>query len=222
MSTRVNVDLSNHLLWQAGVTAVFAPFASTGGTGWVMLVLLLAAAAGGLGAYLRQDPPQGRLPVLWFEVVAVAVGVLGVLGHHYLPGTIVAGATLFRAATSSDEDPEPTQPLSALVPVQAGPHGSDGGRITYAPVAVAHLTPVHATAGAVAQPVAGAQAAYAGQTATAVLVPAAAVQPTVQLAAQPASQWAPDPTGRHHYRWWDGVTWTAHVCTQGANGLDPI
>jgi len=34
--------------------------------------------------------------------------------------------------------------------------------------------------------------------------------------------WFPDPTGRHDHRWWDGVTWTAHVADAGIAGHDPL
>jgi uncharacterized membrane protein YhaH (DUF805 family) len=32
--------------------------------------------------------------------------------------------------------------------------------------------------------------------------------------------WHPDPSGRHHYRWWDGTKWTNHVATNGVTGTD--
>jgi uncharacterized membrane protein YhaH (DUF805 family) len=32
--------------------------------------------------------------------------------------------------------------------------------------------------------------------------------------------WHPDPSGRHHYRWWDGTRWTTHVATNGVTGTD--
>ena len=35
-------------------------------------------------------------------------------------------------------------------------------------------------------------------------------------------QWMPDPTGRHHYRYWDGQRWTAHASTNGQTVNDPI
>lgn len=41
-------------------------------------------------------------------------------------------------------------------------------------------------------------------------------------AAVPAARWAPDPSGRHHYRWWDGASWTEHVNTNGMSGTDPV
>lgn len=224
VSTRLNHDLSTHLFWQAGVTAVFAPFAATGGTSWVLLVLLLAAASCGLGAYLRSDPPQGRTIVLAFEAVAVLVAGAGVFGGHYVPGSIVGAATLLTAARSPAVDPEPTNPLSALIPVQAGT-----ARVTYAPVAAAaaptfagafpattagvataHLVPAHA---GVATSASGLQVGANG---------AAPVAAVAIVPAQPAGQWAADPTGRHHYRWWDGGAWTAHVSTNGASGVDPV
>jgi hypothetical protein len=37
-----------------------------------------------------------------------------------------------------------------------------------------------------------------------------------------AAEWAPDPTGRHALRYWDGVCWTAHVTDEGVPGFDPI
>jgi len=36
----------------------------------------------------------------------------------------------------------------------------------------------------------------------------------------PAS-WLPDPTGRHHHRYWDGTRWTEHVADAGVAATDP-
>jgi hypothetical protein len=33
--------------------------------------------------------------------------------------------------------------------------------------------------------------------------------------------WAPDPSGRHEARYWDGARWTPYVVDQGVQGLDP-
>lgn len=33
--------------------------------------------------------------------------------------------------------------------------------------------------------------------------------------------WQPDPTGRHHYRWWDGAQWTDQVSDSGVVSTDP-
>ena len=32
--------------------------------------------------------------------------------------------------------------------------------------------------------------------------------------------WHPDPSGRFHYRWWDGAEWTAQVSTDGHHLID--
>ena len=37
---------------------------------------------------------------------------------------------------------------------------------------------------------------------------------------QPAN-WYPDPTGRNHYRYWDGAAWTDNVATNGVQAVDP-
>lgn len=34
--------------------------------------------------------------------------------------------------------------------------------------------------------------------------------------------WQPDPSGRHHYRWWDGLQWSDQVADGGVVGTDPI
>jgi uncharacterized RDD family membrane protein YckC len=35
------------------------------------------------------------------------------------------------------------------------------------------------------------------------------------------ARWAPDPLGRHQYRYWDGAQWTEHVSDNGMVGTDP-
>lgn len=34
------------------------------------------------------------------------------------------------------------------------------------------------------------------------------------------ADWYPDPSGRHHYRYWDGARWTPHVATDGNASID--
>ena len=34
--------------------------------------------------------------------------------------------------------------------------------------------------------------------------------------------WAPDPTEKHQYRWWDGEKWTEHVTDSQVQALDPM
>jgi hypothetical protein len=36
------------------------------------------------------------------------------------------------------------------------------------------------------------------------------------------SEWWPDPTHRHQYRYWDGRTWTDHVADNGVAAIDPL
>ncbi len=36
----------------------------------------------------------------------------------------------------------------------------------------------------------------------------------------PAAGWYADPSGRFHYRWWDGSQWTSHVATDGHHLID--
>jgi hypothetical protein len=38
----------------------------------------------------------------------------------------------------------------------------------------------------------------------------------------PAPGWHPDPTRRHHYRYWDGAQWTDDVADGGVTSTDPI
>jgi hypothetical protein len=38
----------------------------------------------------------------------------------------------------------------------------------------------------------------------------------------PGASWAPDPTGRHQQRYWDGSSWTDHVSDDGVAGTDPV
>ena len=35
-------------------------------------------------------------------------------------------------------------------------------------------------------------------------------------------RWAPDPLGRHQYRYWNGAEWTEHVADDGKNSIDPL
>lgn len=40
-------------------------------------------------------------------------------------------------------------------------------------------------------------------------------------AATPAN-WYPDPSGRHEFRWWNGVHWTENVSSHGKQSTDPL
>lgn len=38
----------------------------------------------------------------------------------------------------------------------------------------------------------------------------------------PAAAWYPDPTGRHEFRYWDGLAWSSQVADRGQGSADPI
>jgi hypothetical protein len=38
----------------------------------------------------------------------------------------------------------------------------------------------------------------------------------------PAPSWLGDPTGRHHFRWWDGSQWSDQVNDGGVSSHDPV
>lgn len=48
------------------------------------------------------------------------------------------------------------------------------------------------------------------------------VAPTTSATPTTAPDWYPDPTERHHYRYWDGLRWTEDVATDGVVGTDPL
>lgn len=50
----------------------------------------------------------------------------------------------------------------------------------------------------------------------------AARTPPTPSAAAALARWAPDPTQRAQFRWWDGTRWTEHVLTDGQRGTDPM
>jgi len=50
--------------------------------------------------------------------------------------------------------------------------------------------------------------------------PAAAVAAPSAVAGNP--RWAPDPSGRHELRYWNGTAWSEHVSDRGVVGTDPF
>jgi len=118
---------STRLFIQAAFTGVLAPMSSHGST-WLMVTFVIAAGAAGVGAVIRNGHARTRELVIGFEALAVAVGVIGILGHHYIPGTIVGIAALITAVqhpAPAAAGPAPTAPASN--PAFAAPP-------TYAPV----------------------------------------------------------------------------------------
>jgi hypothetical protein len=53
-------------------------------------------------------------------------------------------------------------------------------------------------------------------------VPASSPAPSSEPAPQvlPPPGWHPDPSGRFHYRWWDGTMWTSQVSLSGQHLID--
>jgi hypothetical protein len=47
-----------------------------------------------------------------------------------------------------------------------------------------------------------------------------AVQPDPASSTHTPPAWHPDPSGRFHYRWWDGTQWTSQVSTDGHHLID--
>jgi hypothetical protein len=50
-------------------------------------------------------------------------------------------------------------------------------------------------------------------------VPAPPAPPAPGIPVSPPA-WQPDPSGRFHYRWWDGIQWTSQVATDGHHMVD--
>jgi hypothetical protein len=75
-------------------------------------------------------------------------------------------------------------------------------------------------------------AAYPGWLDQRLLTPSAPLAPGADMRVLPAPifvprsspdpTWAPDPTGRHQWRWWGGVAWTDHVADDGVATEDPL
>jgi hypothetical protein len=46
--------------------------------------------------------------------------------------------------------------------------------------------------------------------------------PLGSLRSTTPARWAEDPSGRHQWRWWSGVAWTAHVADDGKVAVDRL
>lgn len=88
--------VAQRLYVQAAFSAAFPLLNLTrDGKSWLLIGLALAAACLGLAFYVRQGNESARAAVIAFEAVALVVGVVALLGHHYVPGSIVGAWTLF-------------------------------------------------------------------------------------------------------------------------------
>lgn len=63
---------------------------------------------------------------------------------------------------------------------------------------------------------------YQMLTPTAPLAPGAAVRVTPAPVSSVPPAWYEDPTGRHQWRWWNGLRWSEHVADDGVAAEDPM
>jgi hypothetical protein len=98
--------VSTRLFIQAALTALLAP-GSAHGQGWLMVTLLVAAAAVVVGIVVRTNPPNLRLMVVGFEAAALGVGLVGLAQGQYIPGTIVGVVTLVTVLSGQQMQPAP-------------------------------------------------------------------------------------------------------------------
>ncbi|MFL6139202.1 MAG: hypothetical protein ACJ74O_15565 [Frankiaceae bacterium] len=115
MSGRSGSALRGSLITQAVVTALFSlvPGLGTDST-WLVVQLALAAGAGGAAWLVGQPGSSARTVTLGYEGVALAAGVVGLLGHHYIPGTII-GVRVLVGALSHREPAPATEPATEPV-----------------------------------------------------------------------------------------------------------
>src|SRR5438309_5547662 len=84
----------SRLILQAVITAVFAMAGSTASSAWTIPTLVVAAGAVFVGLAMRAEP-DWRWYVVGFESLAIGYGLIALVSGHYVPGTIVAGWTLY-------------------------------------------------------------------------------------------------------------------------------
>src|SRR3954447_5689776 len=104
-------NFSTRLFVQAAFTGFLAPMGSHGST-WLLVTFVLAGGAALIGAVVRNGHEKTRELVIGFEAASVAVGAVGLMGHHYIPGTIVGIAALVTALNHP-------MPRTVAVPAQA-------------------------------------------------------------------------------------------------------
>jgi hypothetical protein len=211
--------------------------------------LVLGVAFGGLGYWLSERDRRrfGRTPwgipsllwaLIWFLWVPLGL-VLYLIAHtgvvrrarqfpdgrfpgagpydpRYRPGSLgiqpAAPSSGSSTPSVADQFPAYPRPANGLGPAPvAGPAEEPGNGDANVPVA----EPVWPSgAGSPDRPTEGAPSAP---------LPAQPVAGT-STAAGPAAvsppAWHPDPSGRFHYRWWDGAEWTSYVSFNGQQLID--
>jgi len=193
------------------------------GTQWVILVALSILWAV-LGYRLSENDRRtlGRTPwglpsALWafFWFLSLVLGlVLYLIAHTNgvrrarqglsVPGSPPATGWAMTAPSVAEQFPAYPRPANSQTPSPVGAGPTDGQTGPAAPAAPS-------TPGA-APPVPGTQAPVGPWTPGPQGV-------TVSWPHSPPA-WHPDPSGRFHYRWWDGYQWTSQVSTDGHHLID--
>jgi len=193
------------------------------GTQWVILVALSILWAA-LGYRLSENDRRtlGRTPwglpsALWafFWFLSLVLGlVLYLIAHTNgvrrarqglsVPGSPPATGWAMTAPSVAEQFPAYPRPANSQTPPPVGVGPTDGQTGPAAPAAPS-------TPGA-APPVPGTQAPVGPWTPGPQGV-------TVSWPHSPPA-WHPDPSGRFHYRWWDGYEWTSQVSTDGHHLID--
>lgn len=103
-------------------------------------------------------------------------------------------------------------PVAALSSVDVGGSRLGGGSLTMTGTRMLEVTGIRPYEAA---------AAFAAHLPVTESAAAPSVLPTTAASTTPP-EWYPDPTGRHHYRYWDGSVWTEDVATDGVVTTDPL
>ena len=144
--------MTNRLFVQAALSAIFPLVArTTTGNAWVVIGLALAAGCVGLAIFVQQDAANARSAVIGFEVLAVAIGVIGLVGGHYVPGSIVGAITLVSVFSSGDAGAGSSSAPASAVPTAAVP-GDSAPNPAFASAAVQSAVAAPASVAAPAAP----------------------------------------------------------------------
>jgi hypothetical protein len=177
----------SRLILQAVITAVLALSNGTASSGWTIPTLVVAAGAVFVGLAMRAEPAW-RWYTVGYEGFAIAFGLVALVSGHYVPGTIIAGWTMYfllshagaGAFAGTPSWAPPTAPVAWGPPVPVPAYA--GAAPTYPPPTpgYAPAVPVY---GAPAQPTAPPPPPMAA----APVVPPAADVPAQPLPTRPAS-----------------------------------
>jgi hypothetical protein len=103
--------LTQRLFIQAAFSVLFPVlFLGRDGATWLLIGVTLAVGCVALAWYVGQRKPNQRMAVIGFEILALVVGVLGLVGGHYVPGSIVGAYTLLAVLMAGDRVVAPQTP----------------------------------------------------------------------------------------------------------------